>query len=156
MTRNPPNLALLAETLQQAGVDYVLIGGMAMLLRGWTGGTFDSDLVVSIDSQNLEKLAFAISALNPKTRSGNPISVDKFSFGGAFVTFWTDAGMVQIINRVSGFENYESLRKESSELAHNNLKIRTATLFALRKMKTGTGRKSDEQHLEAIDELEKL
>jgi len=129
---------------------------MAMLLRGWAGSTIDTDLVVSVDAQNLEKLATWLTGLNPRTRAGNPIELDKFSFGGSFVTFWTDAGMIQIINRVSGFASYEDLRDESSELAYNNLVIRTATLSALRRMKTGTGRKSDEHHLEAIEVLESL
>ena len=46
-------IADLLETLSEARVDYVLVGGLAVQLHGYMRSTFDIDLVLAMNDENL-------------------------------------------------------------------------------------------------------
>ncbi len=46
----------LLATLSDAGIDYVLIGGLAVTLHGYQRVTMDVDVVLSMDDENLRKI----------------------------------------------------------------------------------------------------
>jgi predicted nucleotidyltransferase len=52
-----PAFDQLLRRLSEAGVDFVLIGGLAVNAWGVIRGTKDLDIVVAPDSENLKKLA---------------------------------------------------------------------------------------------------
>lgn len=58
----------LAKTLQDHGVEYAVIGGIAMALHGFPRATKDIDLLLPIDADNNARLLEALAAI-PETRA---------------------------------------------------------------------------------------
>ncbi len=152
----PPSIEKLVTALEKHNVQYTIIGGYALLLWGGVNTTQDIDLCVSLEQENLDNLAAALTDLVPRNRNGTQIAVDKYAFTSRFSTFFTDAGIVQIISSPQGFSSFESLAAESASVELRGIPIRIATLSALRKMKEQTGRAKDADHLATIDALEQL
>ena len=148
-----PNLIDLVHAFDEEKVKYVLIGGMALLVNGGGIVTSDIDLSIAFDRDNLESLARALNQFEPRSRNGIASKLDLHSFGGEFVTLFTTAGVVQIINRVQGFSRFSDLLAMSDNLPVNGTHIRVANLDALEIMKSNTGRDKDKPHLDIIRKL---
>lgn len=58
----------LLDALAAGHVDFVLIGGLAMTLRGSSRVTEDLDLCYSRDATNLERVASSLAAFRPRLR----------------------------------------------------------------------------------------
>lgn len=152
---NPDYFSLLIA-LEKHQVRYVLIGGIALLLNGGGITTVDIDLYIVHDQSNLEALGSALNEFEPRLRSGTPVRLDDRAFRGEFVTYFTSAGVVQIVNRLHGFESFGELEAESNLMTIKGTPIRIASLEALEKMKDGSGRPKDQIHLDIIRRLRKL
>ena len=58
------DLRALLELLREEGVDFVVIGGVAVAAHGFVRGTEDLDLVPDPDPANLQRLASALDRLD--------------------------------------------------------------------------------------------
>ena len=56
----------ILSVLRDHGVEHVVVGGVAAIFHGYSGATFDADVVPSLDAQNLRRLAGALRALDAK------------------------------------------------------------------------------------------
>jgi hypothetical protein len=65
----PLDPAGLFATLGDHGVHYVLIGGLAGVIRGSTAMTNDADVVPARDAENLARLSDALRSLDARLRS---------------------------------------------------------------------------------------
>ena len=66
----------LFTVLDEHGVDYVLIGGLAAVLHGSTAMTNDADILPDNDAHNIERLGVALGELEARLRvDGNPEGV---------------------------------------------------------------------------------
>ncbi len=57
------DLSRLCKYLNDEGVEYLLIGGFAMILHGYTRGTMDIDLLVNSAPSNIDRIKKALSNL---------------------------------------------------------------------------------------------
>jgi len=64
------------RALNAAKIDYVVCGGAAVVMFGFTRMTIDLDLIVSLENDNLSKLYDTLSSLGYKTRV--PVKKDEF------------------------------------------------------------------------------
>ena len=64
------------RALSSAKIDYVVCGGAAVVMFGFTRMTIDLDLIVSLEKDNLSKLYDILSQLGYKTRV--PVKKDEF------------------------------------------------------------------------------
>ena len=62
----------LLDALSVAGVDFVVIGGVALTLRGSSRLTVDLDVCYSRDRENLRRLAAALAPYHPRLRGAPP------------------------------------------------------------------------------------
>jgi hypothetical protein len=106
--------------------------------------------------ENLLHLAAALNRFHPRLRNEVPVQLDEHAFAGEFVTYFTDVGVIQIINRINGFDNFQQLSDASLVLTLDGLPVHVASLDALEKMKTGTGRERDKYHLNIFTGLKKF
>ena len=58
------NIRQIFTALNEAGVDYVVVGGMAVVLHGYLRATADLDLVIGLSAENCTR------AVNALTRAG--------------------------------------------------------------------------------------
>lgn len=82
--------------LSEAGVRFVIIGGLAITIHGSSYVTFDLDICYARDDENLARLAHAFQACNPCLRgapTGLPFRFDEATLKrGLNFTLTTDVG----------------------------------------------------------------
>lgn len=96
MEESVPDFLDLVRVLEEGGVRFVLIGGLAMVALGSNHITQDMDIVYARDLANLAALAAALQPLRPRLRGvpeDLPFTFDIRTFHNMFnVTLTTDAG----------------------------------------------------------------
>ena len=110
------NVDKILLTLNASDVDYVLIGGMNFLLRHLPELTFDVDIWVRDNTENLQRLNTALrnlgAAWGPREESWKPVGEDWrwLATQGVFC-LTTDHGAVDIFREVFGLEGrYDECR----------------------------------------------
>lgn len=139
-------LPLLAA-LAQAGVDFVVIGGVAGGAHGSAYPTYDLDVAYARDDDNLERLASALRALGARLRGAPPdvpFQLDATTLkAGANFTFVTDLGDLDILSDPAGAPRYERLKADATAGEIRGLQVRVASLDHLIAMKEAAGRTKD-------------
>jgi hypothetical protein len=137
----------VVRALSDAGVDFVVIGGVAGGFHGSSYGTEDIDLAYSRERANLERLADALRALDARLRGAPddvPFQLDAATLeaGGNF-TFTTSLGSVDILAYPAGAPSYERLRDAAAVGNFAGHAVRFASLDHLIAMKEAAGRPRD-------------
>ena len=146
-------LRLLHE-LNQAGVRYIVIGGVAARALGSPLVTADLDVCYARDVANHEAIAGVLRRLHARLRgadAGRPFRLEAktIAMGDSF-TFETDFGAFDILGTPSGTDGYEDLVKTAIRVELDGLMVLMASIDDLIRMKRAAGRRKD---LLAIEEL---
>lgn len=143
--------------LTDAGVRFIVVGGMAGIAHGSARVTFDIDLVYARDTENLARLATCLAGFRPTLRGaspGLPFRLDLPTLrAGLNFTLDTTLGPIDLFGEIAGGGTYEQLVPRTIELRVFDRPCRVVTLDALIGLKLAAGRPKD---LEAIAELEAL
>jgi hypothetical protein len=65
----PSDFEVIFQALELAGVRFLVVGGVAVVLHGHARFTADLDLVVALDGENVHAFAAAVSALGYRPRA---------------------------------------------------------------------------------------
>lgn len=130
-----------------AGIDFVVIGGVAGGAHGSAYGTTDVDLAYSCERGNLKRIATLLGELNAHLRGAPedvPFHLDARSLeaGGNF-TFSTDLGSVDILACPAGAPPYEQLRDAATVITIDGREVRISSLDHLIAMKEAAERPKD-------------
>jgi len=148
------------EALARHGVDYVVIGGVAVIAHGHTRNTRDVDLMAASDQTNLERLAATFRQLGARLSGVDAqlLEVDVYDprtlASGANFTLETDAGGLDFFSDVPGAAPYEQLRARSLVVDLGGLPIRVAGRDDLIRMKQAAGRPQDLSDIAALTSLD--
>lgn len=141
--------ARIFATLDRHGVDYLTIGGFAVIAHGFVRATADIDLLARQDRENLVRLAAAFAELNARLRGVDadlldidPTDPDTLGAGANF-TLTTDAGPIDYFTEVPGGGDYVELRRRSVEATAAGVVVRVVGLDDLVRMKRASGRPED-------------
>lgn len=139
----PEALEILAA-LAREGVDYVVIGSMALAAQGLPRATHDLDIFVAPSRENIEALKRAledifddpsVAEIDPEEMAGDYPAVEYSPPHGRY--------SLDILTRLSEAFDWQDLR-EASELLHlEGVTIRVATPSMLYRMKKDTVRPQD-------------
>lgn len=147
----------LLDALAGAGVDFVVVGGVAMVLRGSSRVTLDIDVCYSRDQANLQRLAAALAPYRPRLRGAPPdlpfLWDERTLASGLNFTLTTDLGDVDILGEVTGLGDYEKVAAASSPLSVGTLTIVVLDLDGLERTKRAAGRAKDLVDLAEIAEI---
>jgi len=145
----------LLEVLSKAGVDFILVGGVAATVHGSSRLTQDVDVVYSRSHDNLRRLVDALGDHEPYPRGappGLPFRFDEATLqAGLNFTLTTKLGDVDLLGEIVGGRTYEDLAPHTIEVSVFGLRCRCLDLETLIRVKRAAGRPKD---LEAISELE--
>lgn len=148
--------SILVE-LERHGVEYVLIGGLAVQAHGHVRTTEDVDLVPAPGA--LGGLSGALAALGARPagttvapRGWSPLSALTKATGP--VGFETDAGAVDVHPEPPGAGGYEALRSRAMVLTLDDLRVPVAGRDDLIAMKRASGRPIDRGDVIALTEAE--
>lgn len=160
MSTNPwPELRAeeLLTKLSDAGVDFVVVGGMARTLLGSPRITKDLDISYSRDRANLVALGEVLIALNARLRGvpeALPFVPDERTLQRvSLLTLETDAGWLDLLLDPDGSPGYAELRSHAERVDINGRVVRVAGVEDMIAMKRAAGRPQD---LADIAELELL
>lgn len=153
----PGDLADIVSVLADAGVQVVVIGGLAAQAHGSARLTQDADFIYCRTPENIERLASAIAPYRPYLRGappGLPFQFDRATIlRGLNFTLTTDLGDVDFLGEMVGGGTYEQVESHTVALSVFGRDIRVLDLPALIRAKRAAGRPKD---LEVIAELEAL
>jgi predicted nucleotidyltransferase len=142
----------ILELLEQHGVAYIIVGGVAAVLRGAPVTTFDIDALVRIDPANIDRLANALESLDARYRERQdlrPTRADLMS-GGHFLLM-TDSGPLDVLGVLAGGRRFDDMIESCSEMPLGNLKVKVLSLEALVDEKRALGRPKDRAMLELLE-----
>ncbi len=134
------------KALNDNVVQYILVGGYAVIIHGYRPTTGDMDIWVKVDRQNYVNLMkafaqFGLPAINRKDFFEND-KMDVFSFGRPPVSIY-------IMKQVKGCD-FDEAFATSQLYVEDNLSIRFIHLQTLLQAKKASGRYKD------LDDIEKL
>lgn len=143
--------------LCSAGVEFVVIGGVAGTLHGSAMVTFDLDLCYSRAPDNLRRLAKALAPFNPRPRDfpkDLPFVWDEVTIrSGSLFTLVSDLGDIDLLAEVSGIGSYEQVKERSVAVEAYGHRFPILSLRGLIRAKRAAGREKD---VRALPELESL
>jgi len=140
MNNQLKNFLRVLEALDKKGVDYILIGGVAVIFHGIERLTSDIDIFVKIDDENIARLRNALHSIyeDQSIDEITPEALQEFAvirFGAA------DEFYIDIMARLGEVAVYEDLEFEI--LLYQGIKIRIATPETLYQLKKNTLRQKD-------------
>ena len=146
--------------LNDAGVEFVIIGGVAMGLQGSAHLTGDIDFCYARTVKNMERLAAALAAYHPALRGappGLPFQFDaKTIASGLNFTLSTDLGDLDFLGEVSGLGSFQEVRAASDTKDISGIKCSVLSVEGLIKSKTAAGRPRDLYVLPELRALSEL
>lgn len=157
MNAAPTDYDKLISALDKAGVDFIVIGGLAANAHGSPRFTQDVDVLYSRADDNVARLVRALAPLRPYLRGAPPGLPFEWSVQtlvrGLNFTLTTTVGSLDIRGEIVGGGSYEALRAHSTVMRIFRRDVRVLNLDALIRAKRAAGRPKD---FEAIAELELL
>jgi hypothetical protein len=151
-------------TLAERGVDFVVVGGVAVQAHGHVRATRDLDIIPRPDLVNLSRLGEALAGLGARVLRG-PASVDvtdpQLLRRIPFAPLMTVHGRLDVLNleHTAGAARYDDLRARSLAAELDGFTVRIAGLDDLLRMKRATGRDVDLDDIGALtrtdEELER-
>ncbi|MEQ8702981.1 MAG: hypothetical protein RIC19_03630 [Phaeodactylibacter sp.] len=137
------------QALNQSQVDYILVGGYAVILHGYARTTGDMDIWVKAVGSNYQKLSrafevFGMSVFDmTEARFLNTSENEVFSFGRPPVS-------IDIITKIKGLEFDEALASAEWFDIEGDFRVRVLNLNSLIAAKKASGRNKD------LDDIENL
>lgn len=145
------------QELSRAGVEFIIVGGVAAVIHGSARVTQDLDIVYSRTLENIAKVAAALAPYQPYLRGappGLPFRWDAETIRrGLNFTLTTTLGDLDLLGEIVGGGNYTALLPHSAVVQISGNDVRCLELGRLIHVKRAAGRPKD---LEAIAELEAL
>lgn len=157
MNVNPANFAFFIPRFKEREIQFILIGGGAAIAHGSATTTYDVDFVYARNRANMERIAAALTDVNPYLRGvpeGLPFRWDLSTLeSGLNFTLTTTQGDIDLLGDVPGGPDYEALEGQCELIELFGHEVNVVTLPTLIRLKKAAGRPKD---LVAIAELNKL
>lgn len=149
------DLRSLLEALHEAGIEFVVIGGVAVGAHGYIRATADLDLVPDPDRANLDRLVEVLDSLGATlptagNRRFDPSRDAAVIRRGGNVTADTRYGGLDIVQLAQGVPGFSQLLPDAVESDVLGVPVRVCSLHRLRQMKQAQDRAQDRADLENL------
>lgn len=153
-------LVALLHRLTAAGVDFVVIGGVAVAVQGYGRATKDLDITYSTTAANLERLGEVLVALRARLRGvadDEPFVPDAAMLRRiAILTLDTDEGPLDLLFRPDGAPPYERMRERADVVDLDGAAIHVVDVDDLLAMKRAAGRPQDLADIDALEAVKRI
>lgn len=147
-TQLPPDFSTFLRSLNEADVDYLLIGGYAVGYHGYARVTGDIDVWVRQSPENADRLIEALRSFGFDLPSLVP---DLFLVDGRIVRMGLPPNRIESMTSVSGLTFADAwAHRETSDW--DGLPVPVLSLADLRANETASGRPKDLADLDALPE----
>jgi len=139
----------------RAEVDFVVIGGVAVVVQASPRFTRDLDISYATDTANLERLGALLVSLDARLRGVEddvPFTPDARTLRHTqMLTLATRDGDLDLLVDPPGSPGYPALRRHADVVDLDGNSVRIASLEDLIGMKRATGRPQDEIDIESLE-----
>jgi hypothetical protein len=153
----------LLRTLVTHEVDFIVIGGLAVMFHGYVRATKDLDIVPNPDPANTTRLFDALQELGAEPREIGDFRPDEmpvqfgptaFDHGGNWALL-TKAGRIDVLQRLSGdVQGWEDLHDHAVEADIRGVgRVRFASYEDLVAMKRVADRPEDREDLDRLERI---
>jgi predicted nucleotidyltransferase len=154
------HLSALLHRLSEGGVDYVVVGGVAVAVQGYGRATKDLDITYATDPANLEALGEVLIAAKAQLR-GVPEDVPFIPDGRTLkhtqiLTLDTVDGGLDLLVDPSGAAPYDAMRRRADLIEFEDIHVRIVGLEDLLSMKRAAGRPQDLADIEALEAARRI
>lgn len=139
----------ILELLDQHGVEFVVVGGVAAVLQGAPITTFDIDMLVKLDDANAEKLVSVLRELEAKFREqpqADPPTKRDILAGGHLLLL-TNCGPLDVLGFIGDQEKYEDFENKIETINVGDVSVQVLELDELINQKQALGRPKDQATL---------
>ena len=153
----PPEFALgrLLHRLSEADVDFVVIGGVAVVVQGSPRFTRDLDISYSTEPENLSRLGGVLTVLEARLRGVEedlPFVADaRLLKQVQMLALTTRDGDIDLLSDPPGSPGYPSLKRKASRVDLGGSTVLIASIEDLMAMKAASGRPQDLVDLESLE-----
>lgn len=145
------DFASALRDLNEAGVRYVLVGGLAVIRHGAVRATKDVDAAVAMDAENLSRLETLVARWHATNPDGTPLRTSGLRPGGALALL-TPHCLVDILSEQLLPAPFADVLARSDRKRIDGVQAAICSLADLVAMKRSTGRGADELDLERLRE----
>jgi Nucleotidyl transferase AbiEii toxin, Type IV TA system len=147
--------AALVQALVEGGVDFVIIGGVAVILQAMPRFTKDLDICYSTTQDNLDALGSVLVALEARLR-GVPEAVPFVPDGRTLrqtqiMCLTTPVGDIDLLVDPEGAPTYNTLRRHADIMSLGGQSVRVASIEDMLAMKRAAGRLGDVVDVESLE-----
>jgi predicted nucleotidyltransferase len=141
------DLQKLLQRLDDAGVEFVLVGGYAAMLHGSSLLTRDVDVCAELSADTIEKLREALRETNPVHRLSSPrqsflvVPEPGASLDNLYLN--TDLGTLDLLGRITGVGDYARVARDAVDVEIFGRRVRAISLDDLIAAKEALGRDKD-------------
>ena len=153
----PLDAERILRALAEHGVDYVLIGGLAVQTHGHVRTTNDADLIPAPNPANLKRLVSALRALDARVLNAGEegTAVDAKMLPRATIwQFVTRDGGIDVMHEVPGGRPYAELSDRALHVRLGDIDVPVVDLDDLIQMKLARGRPVDLADVAALTDPE--
>lgn len=137
----------LIEALVEEHVRFVIVGGVAINLRGYARATIDFDIAYARDRENFGALVRALGGKHPRLRGADPSLPFYFDEPtlrqGCNFTLDTDLGPIDLLGEVTGLGSYDKVEAVAEPLELYGHEVLVLTVDGLIAAKRAAGRPKD-------------
>jgi hypothetical protein len=159
---DPPDFPVtrLLRRLVEGGVDFLVIGGVAVVVHALPRYTKDLDILYATTPENLERLGTVLMSLNAGLRGIDedvPFVADARTLRRTqILCLVTDEGNLDLLVRPDGATDYGTMRRRAVEVDLDGIKVPVASIDDLIAMKDAAGRPQDLIDIEALETARRL
>jgi hypothetical protein len=141
-------------------IDFIVIGGIALVLAGSARITRDLDIVFAPDPENLDALGKVLVDLDAKLREVDdrvPFVPDGRTLGNVqLLTLATSSGWLDVHRSVDGMPPYDELKRNAEEIDLGDFSVLAASPDDMIAMKRAAGRPQDIADLAEWETIKRL
>lgn len=150
----------LVQALVDGGVDFVIVGGVAVVLQAMPRFTKDLDICYATSEDNLDALGRVLVGLTARLRGiaeTVPFVPDARSLRKTqILCLTTPAGDIDLLVHPDGSPTYETLRERASMMELSGRNVRVASIQDMLAMKRAAGRPQDLADIESLEVAREL
>jgi predicted nucleotidyltransferase len=148
-------LRALLERLTERGVDFVVVGGVAVVLQASPRFTRNLDICYAVEQENLDRLGEVLVELQARLRGVDedlPFVPDGRALRHTqMLTLTTIDGGLDLLVAPDGAPGYPALRRRADQMDIDGMLVRVASIEDLIAMKRAAGRPQDTVDLESLE-----
>jgi len=144
------NIFKIAQSLLNEGVDFIIIGGIAVILHGMPRVSEDLDIIVKLNSDNIQRIRKSLLSLF-NDKDIKEITLDEIENYSVLRYVSPENDILDIIGNLGEMFNYDNVEFNNIEI--NGYSFKVATPKALIQMKANTYREKDKLDLLFLKQL---